>query len=70
MLVLFSVSIDSMIQPVNVSANDFQGHLPRIGEVNGSGVYGYTSNYVLYVGAQEVQHAVQNGWQMQYIPTV
>lgn len=62
MSVLFGFSTDSMIQPVSVSANDITGHLPATGEVNGSGVYGYTSNYVLYDGAQEVQHAVQDGW--------
>lgn len=60
--VMFSVSMDRFIQPIYASANDLQGHLPRSGEVNGSGVYGYTSNYVLYGGSQEVQHAVQDGW--------
>lgn len=35
---------------------------PRDAEVDGSGVSGYTSNYVLYGGSFEEQHKVQDGW--------
>lgn len=53
---------DKIVQMSEVSANDLAGHLPVTGEVNGNGVYGYTTNYVCYGGAQEVQHKVQDGW--------
>lgn len=51
-----------VVQPLTVAANDLAGHLPLKGEVNGNGVYGYTTDYVCYDGAKETQHAVQNGW--------
>lgn len=35
---------------------------PKSGQISGDGVYGYTSNYVLYGGSQETQHKVQNNW--------
>ena len=35
---------------------------PRRAEVDGNGVYGYTSNYVLCGGSQQTQHKVQDGW--------
>lgn len=50
------------VQPMEVSANDITSHLPAKGEVNGDGVVGFTTNYVVYGGAQEVQHKVQDGW--------
>lgn len=35
---------------------------PRLAEVDGNGVYGYTSDYVLYGGSQESERKVQDGW--------
>lgn len=55
-------NFEKVLQPMEVSANDLAGHLPVTGEVNGDGVVGFTSNYVVYGGAQEVQHKVQDGW--------
>ncbi len=59
---LFTISTVSMVQPIQTAANDLTGHLPATGEVNGSGVYGYTTNYVCYGGAMETQHKVEDGW--------
>lgn len=59
---IFNANHDSVVQPLTVAANDLAGHLPLKGEVNGNGVYGYTTDYVCYDGAKETQHAVQNGW--------
>lgn len=59
---LFTISTISMVQPIQTAANDLTGHLPATGEVNGSGVYGYTTNYVCYGGAMETQHKVEDGW--------
>ena len=60
--ILFTISTVSMVQPIQTAANDLTGHLPATGEVNGSGVYGYTTNYVCYGGAMETQHKVEDGW--------
>lgn len=35
---------------------------PRKADVDGNGVYGYTSDYVLYGGSQEAERKVQDGW--------
>lgn len=51
-----------ILQPMTVAADSLSGHLPQDGEVNGNGVYGYTTNYVCYGGSMEEEHAVQNGW--------
>lgn len=59
---LFTVGTVRMIQPLQTEANDLTGHLPATGEVNGNGVYGYTTNYVCYGGAMETQHKVEDGW--------
>lgn len=59
---LFTIRTVSMVQPIQTAANDLTGHLPATGEVNGSGVYGYTTNYVCYGGAMETQHKVEDGW--------
>lgn len=51
-----------IVQPMTVAANDLAGHLPLKGEVNGNGVYGYTTDYVCNGGPMQEEHAVQNGW--------
>ncbi len=35
---------------------------PRRGEIDGNGIYGYTWNYVVYGGAQQTEHKVQDTW--------
>ncbi|MGN0632138.1 MAG: hypothetical protein ACI4JN_12510 [Ruminococcus sp.] len=55
-------SSDKMVQQIEASANDLTSILPVKGEVNGNGVYGYTTNYVCYGGEKEIQHKVQDGW--------
>ena len=50
-----------IVQPMTVAANDLAGHLPLKGEVNGNGVYGYTTDYVCNGGPMQEEHAVQNG---------
>ncbi|MBQ8825273.1 MAG: zinc ribbon domain-containing protein [Ruminococcus sp.] len=54
------------INPIKIEANDITSHggwaVNCKGEISGSGVYGYTSNYVVNGGAKEIEHAVQNGW--------
>lgn len=59
---LFTFSTINMVQPIQVTANDLTGHLPATGEVNGTGVYGYTTDYVCYDGPKEEQHKVEDGW--------
>ena len=61
-LVLPMQNAISVVQPLTVSADDLESHLPRKGEVKGDGVYGYTTDYVCNGGPLEEQHAVQNGW--------
>lgn len=61
-LVLLMQNAISVVQPLTVSADDLESHLPRKGEVKGDGVYGYTTDYVCNGGPLEEQHAVQNGW--------
>ena len=58
---LFSVNTIRVMQPVQVVANDISSN-PAKGEVNGTGVYGYTTNYVCYGGTKETQHKVEDGW--------
>lgn len=58
---LFSVNTIRVVQPVQVVANDISSN-PAKGEVNGTGVYGYTTNYVCYGGTKETQHKVEDGW--------
>lgn len=58
---LIPINAVHIVQPISVSANDITSHYVY-GEVRGSGVYGYTTNYVCNGGAKEVEHAVQNGW--------
>ncbi len=53
-LLFYSTNKETRIDVISIT--------PRRAEVNGSGVYGYTSDYVLYYGSMETQHKVKDGW--------
>ncbi len=58
----FGVSVRADANDAGYGGNYIGNYYGEIDTGGATGIYGYTSNYVLWGGAQEVQHEVKDGW--------